>query len=214
MNALVVLFNQFSMQEISCTTEIIAITGNTMHTCAIRKEHVYTEDGFKVLPDYTFDEVNLSDYDCVILPGVAFMFEELKKKEYASFLSKLKAHPNMLIASISSSPVFLGAAGLLENCKYCGGLYDEIVEDLTFMPKENFVHAPYHKDKNLITAVGYAYREFAFMIADHFHLAFDKKYFGPLEKDFTHMETQWNMDDDLLKVWREDLRDIKKVYGI
>mgnify|MGYP003289824039 CR=1 FL=1 len=82
------------------------------------------------------------------------------------------------------------------------------------MPKENFVHAPYYKDNNVITAVGYAYREFAFMIADYFNLDFDKKYFGPLEEDFTKLGTQWNMDDDLLKVWRKDLRDIKKVYGI
>ena len=110
MHALVILFNNFSMQEISCATEIIAITGNKMDTCAIHKELVCTEDGFHIMPDYTFDEVCLDDYDCVILPGIAFMFEELKKKEYSKFLAKLKDYPRILIASISSSPVFLGVS--------------------------------------------------------------------------------------------------------
>ena len=40
---------------------------------------------------------------------------------------------------------------------------------------------------------------------ESFYEDFDKKYFGPLEKDFSHMETQWNMDGELLKIWRKDL---------
>ena len=90
MKALVVLFNNFSMQEISCATEIVAITGNKMDTCAIRKELISTEDGFHVMPDYTFDEVCLKNYDCVILPGIAYMFQELKNKIVCRFFISIK----------------------------------------------------------------------------------------------------------------------------
>lgn len=213
MRTLVVLFNNFSMQEISCATEIIAITGNKMDTCATCKEPICTEDGFHVMPDYTFDEVCLKEYDCVILPGIAYMFEELKIKAYADFLSQLKEYPEILIASISSSPVFLGAAGLLDGHTYCGGIYNEIIEDLPFMPKEGFVEKACHKDGNIITAIGFAYREFAFMIADHFGLEFDKKYFGPLEKDFSGMQLSWDMDETVRKIWKNDLKDILEVYN-
>lgn len=213
MKALVVLFQHFSMQEISCATEIIAMTGNQIDTCALHKDAVPTEDHFKVLPDYGLDEVNLAQYDCVILPGIAYMFDELKQQEYASFLSQLKHHPHIVIAAISSSPALLGAAGLLDHHTYCGGLYQEVVEYLPFMPKENFVHEAIHQDGNLITAVGFAYREFAFKIAEHFQLEVDPSYFGPLESDFSHIELSWTMSPEVLAIWNEALPDIRQAYS-
>lgn len=87
MKALVVLYDLFSMQEISCLTEILACTGNTIQTCSRSMDSVMTEDGFQVVPDMTLDEVNFDDYNCVILPGIAYMFHVLKQKEYAEFLS-------------------------------------------------------------------------------------------------------------------------------
>lgn len=214
MKALVVLFNDFSMQEISCATEIIAICGHEIRTCAISKKAVRSEDGFHIMPDYTFEEVDLSQYACVILPGIAFMFKELTNKKYAEFLSKLKNYPDILIASISCSPVFLAAAGLLKGHKYCGGLYNEIVRDLDFMEEENFVEKAILKDGNIITAIGFAYREFAFMIADHFNMHFDKSYFGPLDLDISKKQLRWNMEEVALQEWKKTLPAIKKVYSL
>ena len=142
-----------------------------------------------------------------------YYYYRIKNRKYAEFLSKLKNYPNIVIASISSSPVFLGAAGLLNGYTYCGGLYQEIIDDLPFMPKEGFVYKSCHKDRNIITAVGFAYREFAFEIAEHFNLDFDKKYFGPLEKDFSSRKISWEMDKQVLEIWKKDLNDIRKVYN-
>ena len=50
------------------------------------------------------------------------------------------------------------------------------------------------------------------MIADHFGLEFDKTYFGPLEKDFSGMQLSWDMDETVLKIWKNDLKDILEVY--
>lgn len=117
-----------------------------------------------------------------------------------------------MIASISSSPALLGAAGLLDDHKYCGGLYDEFVEDLPFMHRENFMHVPLLQDGNLITAMGYAYREFAFCVSDYFGIDFDKRYFGPLADNFDDLGSNWSMSEELMEEWKNTLKDLKEIY--
>ena len=57
--------------------------------------------------------------------------------------------------------MLLAKAGLLDNVKFTSGMWDEICRGLDFIPYENIVHQPIIKDRNFITAMGFAYREFA-----------------------------------------------------
>jgi len=68
---------------------------------------------------------------------------------------------DILIAAISSAPLLLGKAGLLDHKQYACGVFEEMFAFLDFMPKQNLVRTPVHRDGNLVTAIGFAYREFA-----------------------------------------------------
>ena len=65
------------------------------------------------------------------------------------------------------SPVLLAAAGLLEGICYCGGFYQEVLDDLPFMEKENFRFEPIVVEGNIMTAFGGAFREFALAVMEN-----------------------------------------------
>lgn len=52
-------------------------------------------------------------------------------------------------------------AGLLEDVHFTSGIWEEISQNLDFIPHQNILHRPLVKEKNIITAVGFAFREFA-----------------------------------------------------
>ena len=53
--AAVMLYPMFSMQEISCTTELFKFCGKEIVTFSAGGEPVRSEDGFTVLPDRPFE---------------------------------------------------------------------------------------------------------------------------------------------------------------
>lgn len=211
MKILVLIYPLFSMQEVSCLTEIIGINGIEITTCSYSREPVKTEDGFWVLPDCTCSETNPLDYNCVILPGMTLFPNVLKHHEYTDLLSQLQGHPEVLIAAISCAPVLLAKAGLLENRRFCGGLYNEVLRDLSFINEENFVPAAIYEDDNIITALGFAYREFAFLVADRLNLEFERSYFGPLAENWDGVSFTWDMDEENLRSWEEGLSELKRL---
>ncbi len=210
--ALVLLYDQFCMHEIACTCELIQATGGNVQTCGKTCSPIEAEEGFHVLANLQMDEVDLSKYDCLILPGIATMFDTLKQKEYVDFLAQCKYYPSLLIAAISSSPALLGAAGLLDGHNYCGGLYDEIIHDLPFLDEAHFVPTGLIQDGNVITAVGYAFREFAYQICDHFHIKVDRSYFGTLAISWKDKETHWHLPKEAIALWEDTLKELKVIY--
>ena len=68
--AAIMLYPLFSMQEISCTTELFKFYGKEIVSFAAGGEAVKSEDGFTVLPDRGFEEFRREDFDCLILPGI------------------------------------------------------------------------------------------------------------------------------------------------
>ena len=60
-----------------------------------------SEDGFQVIPNYSFDEVCQSDYRCIILSGTN-PIPVLYDKKTIDFLKGCKGK-DLLIATISSS---------------------------------------------------------------------------------------------------------------
>ncbi len=68
--AAVMLYPLFSMQEISCTTELFKFYGKEIVTFSAGREPVQSEDGFTILPDRPFEAFCREDFDCLLLPGI------------------------------------------------------------------------------------------------------------------------------------------------
>ena len=68
--AAVMLYPLFSLQEISCLTELFLFHGKEIVTYAAERAPVRSEDGFTVLPDRSFQDFCREEIDCLVLPGI------------------------------------------------------------------------------------------------------------------------------------------------
>lgn len=159
--AAIMLYPLFSMQEISCTTELFKFYDKEIVTFAAGREPVKSEDGFTILPDKSFEEFRREDFDCLVLPGIWEPLPVLLDERNIRFLEQFRGDGSLIIASISSSPLLLGKAGLLEGKKFTHGVYEEFLDAFPVMPREGIVRTYLVEDGNLITAYGGAFREFA-----------------------------------------------------
>ncbi len=157
----VMIYPYFSLQEVTCLTAALTIWfEREVEIFASSKDPVRSEDGFQVVAAKTFDEFKPEEVAALVLPGILNPIPALFDEKNIAFLRSLKGG-DLVLAAISSAPILLAKAGLLGERKFTCGLFTELIDRLDFIPKENFTPVPLIRDGNLITAVGYAFREFA-----------------------------------------------------
>lgn len=159
--AAVMLYPMFSMQEISCTTELFKFYDKEIVTFAASAEAVKSEDGFTVLPDKPFEEFRREEFDCLVLPGIWEPLPVMLDERNIRFLEQFRGDGETVIAAISSAPLLLGRAGLLEGKRFTHGVFEELLDAFPVMPRAGAVRTFLVEDGNLITAHGGAFREFA-----------------------------------------------------
>lgn len=132
-------------------------------TAGATLEPYKSEDNFLVTPRVKYSQVSVSDYNLIVLPGIIDPYKVIGIKDNIDFLATLKEKDRPLISAISASPILLAKAGLLKNVKFTAGLFEETIDEFSFIPKENIVREPifYDKEHNILTAIGFAQREFA-----------------------------------------------------
>ena len=133
--AAVMLYPMFSMQEISCLTELFKFDEKGIVTFSAGGEAVKSEDGFTVLPDRPFGSLDREEFDCLILPGMWEPLPVLLDGRNIRFLEQLRGEEALVIAAISSAPLLLGKAGLLEGRRFTAGVYEEFLDAFPVMPR-------------------------------------------------------------------------------
>lgn len=158
---LCVIYPNFSLYEISALTSTLALSFDiTIDYVASDYSMVVSEDGLPCLPTKILDQVRLEEYSCVILPGMVNIGSALQDEKLISFLRSLN-EKDILIAAISSAPLLLAKAGLLNDTKFTGGIWQNFFDYFEFLPRGNFKAKAVLQDKNIITAIGFAHLEFA-----------------------------------------------------
>ena len=158
---LCILYPNFSLYEIATLTSTLALSFDiTIDYVASDYSMVVSEDGLPCLPTKTLDQVRIEEYSCVILPGMVNIGPALQDEKLNSFLRGL-GKQNILIAAISSAPLLLAKAGLLNDTKFTGGIWQNFFDYFEFLPRENFQPKLVVQDKNIITAIGFAHQKFA-----------------------------------------------------
>ena len=159
--ALCIIYPNFSLYEVVGLTSTLALSfGIEIDYVGSDRGIITSEDGLACQPTRTLDEVVIEDYSCVILPGMINIAPALHDEKLISFLRSLNQQ-EILIAAISSAPILLAKAGLLEDTKFTGGIWQNFFDYFEFLPRENFKAKAVLQDKNIITAVGFAHQEFA-----------------------------------------------------
>ena len=158
---LCIIYPNFSLYEITTLTSTLALSFDiTIDYVASENSMVVSEDGLPCQPTKTLDQIRIEDYSCVILPGMVNIGPALQDKKLISFLRSLDEQ-DILIAAISSAPLLLAKAGLLNETKFTGGIWQNFFDYFKFLPRENFQPKVIVQDKQIITAIGFAHQEFA-----------------------------------------------------
>lgn len=175
--AAILIYPEFSNYEIGIISALFKIFEKEIIVFSAEKNSVDSEEGFHFIPDKTLAEFNKDEYDCLVLPGMWCFPKVLNDDRYIDFLRQFRNNENIVIASISSSPILLAKAGVLKGKKYCAGLFEEDIGEYDFINRDYIVKAPLVTDGNIITALGLAYREFAIEVGRKLNFDCDESWF-------------------------------------
>ena len=145
-----VIYPNFSLYEIvDLTSSLVLQYGIKVDYIAANKENILSEDGLICQATKTFDEVGLNEYSCIVLPGMSDFTLALKDELLIQFLKQLKGK-SIVIAAISSAPILLAKAGLLEILLLLV-VYGKIsLGILTFFPRKTLCQKRFIKIKILL----------------------------------------------------------------
>ena len=203
----VILYPNFSLQEITCLTSALSVWfEEKIDFIASENKEYCSEEGLRVVPTKTMDDTNITDYDCVILPGTINPLPALYDDRLIDFL-KSGINTNVVFAAISSSPLLLAKAGVLKGKKFTAGFFMQMVEVYPFIEKENFTHEGVVCDGNVITGIGMFFREFAEAVLRRFEYDIGNNFMRDKPKDYTEEELTfyWSEED-----YREFLEELKE----
>lgn len=203
----VILYPNFSLQEITCLTSALSVWfEEKIDFIASENKEYCSEEGLRVVPTKTVDDTNITDYDCVILPGTINPLPALYDDRLIDFL-KSGINTNVVFAAISSSPLLLAKAGVLKGKKFTAGFFMQMAEVYPFIEKENFTHEGVVCDGNVITGIGMFFREFAEAVLQRFEYDIGNNFMRDKPDDYTAEELTfyWSEED-----YREFLEELKE----
>ena len=185
----VLIYDSFCNFEFSVLMEIFAINNKSVTIFAKETLPLKSEEGLTILPDKKISELNINEYDSLILTGALDIRKTVEDVQILEFIRKF--HENFcVIGAISIAPVLLLKAGILENKKFMAGvnkeeLYEEgfergRLEKMTDW-NENLkdpISEGYIKEGNIITSVSYNFIEWSIAVAEELGLNVKSKWFG------------------------------------
>lgn len=199
------LYSDFSLYEVTPLTSRLALNdGISVDLIADTLNPIQSEEGFLVLPKYLMSQVNLSDYDLLLLSGTLSPFEAIKNSKITSSLSKVDLNQTV-IASISSSPLILAKSGLIDGYRYTGGIHTNLFLHFDWLNEDFFMPRHYYQDRNLTTALGTLERidGFTNLILSHFKLI--DKTVVPNEEDISFTLSQNEFEIYMQEIVKENL---------
>ena len=206
----VLLYPDFSLQEITCLTSVLTVWfGESIDFIASENKELKSEEGLRVLPTKTTSEAKASDYDCVILPGTVNPLPALFDERIINFLRE-GAGSGTLFAAISSAPILLSKAGVLKGRKFTAGYFMQLAETFDFVERENFIHKGVVEDGNVITGIGMFFREFAEAVLRKMDYDIGEEFMRDRPDEYSEEELTFRWSDE---DYREFLEELKPYTG-
>ena len=203
----VILYPNFSLQEITCLTSALAVWfEEKIDYIASENKEYCSEEGLRVTPTKVMADANITDYDCVILPGTINPLPALYDERLIDFL-KSGINTDVVFAAISSAPLLLAKAGVLNGKKFTAGFFMQMAEVFSYIEKENYIHEGVVCDGNVITGIGMFFREFAEAVLHRFDYDIGSNFMREKPEDYTEEELTfyWSEED-----YREFLEELKE----
>ena len=166
----VLIYDQFCNFEIAPALELLAMAEKPITIFSKSLAPVRSEEGLTVLPEKSIEDLNLNEYDSLLLPGAMDIREVIEDNAILDFIRKFDGMP---IGAISIAPLLLLKAGLLKNKPFMAGvnpekLFEEgyTADDLALMTGwdeslKNPIPEGYIQSGNIVTSVSYHFIRWA-----------------------------------------------------
>ncbi|WP_313799231.1 DJ-1/PfpI family protein [Cytobacillus sp.] len=154
---LLFIFDRYCEFEIAPAISILRDT-HDLHTFSLHKLPCESEAGLKTIPDFSVKEINVNEYEILIIPGGDLRLIANAKE---LFVLVHKFHNiGKKIAAICSGVYVIAKAGILNNFTYTVTLSKKQRDFLGVFDERNFRYKDIVIQDNVITAQGHAYVEF------------------------------------------------------
>ncbi len=165
----------------------MALKNKEIVVFAKSKEAILSEERLKIVPEKTIFDLDINEYDSLLLPGAVDIESAIKDPEIIEFIKKFS---NKVIGAISIAPILLLKAGILNGKPFMAGVNkEELLEegflesDLTLMKDwdeciENPIEEGYLHSENILTSVSYNFVRFGLQFAKMLGIEISPKSFG------------------------------------
>lgn len=183
----VLIYDSFCNFEISVALEILALNNREIVVFAKDTQVVISEECLKILPDKSIYDIDIDEFDSLLLPGAADIEAAVEDQEIIEFI---KRFDGKIIGAISIAPILLIKAGILKGRPFMAGVNKvELLEegflesDLTEMKDwdeciENPIEEGYLQSENILTSVSYNFVRFGIQFAKMLGIEITPKSFG------------------------------------
>ena len=183
----VLIYNQFCNFEIAPALEMLAMAGKPVTIFARSLTPVRSEEGLTVLPEMTIDQLVLTEYDSLLLPGAMDIREAIEDDSILDFIRNFDGMP---IGAISIAPLLLLKAGLLAGKPFMAGANPEdlaeegyIAGELTLMKGwdeclRNPVPEGYIRSGGIVTSVSYGFLRWTLAFGELLGIRLSPRTFG------------------------------------
>ena len=202
----VLLYPDFSLQEITCLSSALTVWfGEKIDYIASENKEYCSEEGLRVIPTKTTADAEIMDYDCVILPGTINPLPALFDEKLIEFIRSGNGS-DIVFAAISSSPILLSKAGILNGKKFTSGFFMQMADSFDFVEKDNFIHKGLIEDGNVITGIGMFFREFAEVVLKRFGYDIGSNFMRDTPEEYTEEELTFYWSDNEYQEFLEELK--------
>ncbi|WP_058990678.1 DJ-1/PfpI family protein [Anaerococcus rubeinfantis] len=183
----VLIYDSFCNFEISVALEILALNNREIVVFAKDTEVVISEEGLKILPDKSIYDIDLAEFDSLLLPGAADIEAAVKDQEIIEFIKNFKGK---IIGAISIAPILLVKASILNGKSFMAGVNKEDLLEEGFLEAElvkmkdwndcieNPIEDGYILEDKIITSVSYNFVKFGLQFAKMLGIEISPKSFG------------------------------------
>lgn len=167
---LVFIYDQMADFEVIYATHLLGgVVGKQIIAIGYEDRLVRSKSGIAYMPDQVMKDVVVDDdVEGLIIPGG---WNGEVREELINLIKTLN-EKNRLLAAICAGPRFLAKANVLIDKQYTTSITEwkdshrEMFNEEDPFPRENFQMARVLTDKNIVTAQGYAFIDFALEIVD------------------------------------------------
>lgn len=149
MKVAVMFANGFEEIEAISVVDILRRGGVDALSVGLEKKNVTGAHGIELITDTVLDEINVDEFEMIVLPGGLPGAEYLAKSAKMGGVLREFDAKNLKIAAICAAPWALSTAGVLKNSYTCYPGFEQNVAHKGYTNASNVV-----KDANIITSKG------------------------------------------------------------